>query len=190
MLCPHCGGYVKNELDVCPACGKTIEKPSAEELLAREEALQKQQKTTALPMLSLALMGGGALLMIISVFLPFFKISGYDVSINYLGKVSDGYSRFNAGTGDGVFFLILAIIFLILMAVHHFVKPMPKVLLIFAGVMGFFGLLFPLISRSDGSSMMGLISTGIGFYLIIISAIMLLAGSGLVLYKKSKSFLG
>ena len=161
MFCKKCGSEIKDNVDFCPNCGTAVEKKAGTvgktgfsvDMLKFEKG-----RSSIIALVSCAVM-------IIMVFLPYVTVS--------LWGMSESQSLIKGG--DGIFFIIVAIAGVItgLMGKE---KPM-----IIVGAIACVLALFEIINFSNSMKdiaaygMDDLVKKGIGFWLMILSSIGLLA---------------
>ncbi|MBP3728821.1 MAG: zinc ribbon domain-containing protein [Lachnospiraceae bacterium] len=178
MFCPFCGAPNEEGARFCVSCGATQ---------------PEETKKTAAPGRVLKSLGSmeqagylgicsSAALMILSVFLPFFgaKLGVFgSVSLNYLGG-SAAEESLRGSVSDGIIFLILGIILLLMTSLHLFVVRMGGPTLILAILTGALGIILPLISHGNlkrlakSEGVEDFIFFGVGFWFILLAAVAML----------------
>ena len=165
MKCIYCGNDVPDGSKFCTVCGKQL--PAMAPVVPAAAGPKKASWITVLAATGL---------MILALFLPLVKVSflGMSKTINYL--FADG------SIGDGFFILLPAIVCLILVLLK---KPLGYAIL--AIVTGLLGLILPLSAMGKIEGYYSyLVEKGIGYYLILLSAVALLAGGIWTLIERKK----
>lgn len=168
MFCKKCGSEIEDSAEVCPSCGAPVTAGTAAKKGFSVDMLKFEQGRSSI----VALVSGAV--MFIMVFLPY-------VTVQVWG-MSESQSLIKGG--DGFFFIVIAVAGIItgLMGKE---KPM-----IIVGGIACALALFEIFSFSDAIKdiaawgLEDMVKRGIGFYLMILSAIGLLAAPFVQKYLK------
>lgn len=188
MFCRKCGSQMEEGAKFCKACGTAVEENHADASqttgtgnggmnMSGQNAsggsapfqngmngsfvnnLQPGAIKNFSPMDIVVLIG--AVAMIIASFLPF-------VSISFFGSTA---SRSLFDGGDGWFFMGVAVIVIVLTFLKLWVPQ-----LVFAAI-GFMLMIYECIDASDALDSAGIGDKGLGYYLLVISALAMLGGA-------------
>lgn len=161
MYCRKCGKEIPENSAVCPACGAGA---SGKKSVVGGGSLlgdDKRDNVTKLMMLI------GAVVSIISTFLPFATASAFGMS--------ETVSYVNGGEGDGIIAIILSVVVLVLVFLNK-----PRKFSVIPAGLTICMLVYEMISLSDAAdSAFGLaeVSMGIGFWLILAANIAIIVGA-------------
>lgn len=175
MFCGQCGTPNKDDAKFCASCGAPLKavstaSPSSSSSFTdtvssaastfKDSAIEKSSKAMDIPAII------GSILLIISLFLPFATVDFF---------VTESVSLMDSS--NGIFFLILAVLVIVFAALKKDI-----LVLIFSAIT--FGLMLIIVidfnsSLGDLSYYANVITKNIGFYLLIISSLIML-GSPIV----------
>ncbi|MCM1468763.1 MAG: zinc ribbon domain-containing protein [Alistipes sp.] len=170
MFCKNCGSEIKDNVDFCPNCGTAVEKTAG---AAGKKGFSVDMLKFEVGRSSIVALAA-CVVMILMVFLPY-------VSVEFWG-MSESQSLIKGG--DGFFFIIVVLIGVVtgLMGKE---KPM-----IVVGAIACLLMLFEVFNFSNSLKdiksygLEDLVKRGIGFYLMILSSIALLAAPFVKKYLK------
>ncbi|EIK78724.1 MULTISPECIES: zinc ribbon domain-containing protein [Gardnerella] len=200
MLCNFCGKENDANSQVCANCGNRLGNPNVQQTVQNTQqpandtlnsvkdgfknfnetidSVIEDSDPELLHKYSLIAYMAASVVAIIAPFLPLITVNcfGLSKSFNFVNN--------NNTPGDGIFYIIIAIVALVFAFMNK-----SKIMMIVGGVAAVFmifeffhinGKISSLKSQFGGFSMLGSVSYGIGFYLFILSALALLGSS--VLY--------